>query len=166
MNEKNENLKELLSGLADAEEAAQMAEDIAAGDAIVDRFDSPRPDAAVVSGIKRQVAARLWLSKRRRFVRRTSEAVLAAVLVVGVLFGVMLMQNGQEPGVAINLGIWGEASEEKIAGDPEYALLVSEAEEIESSLLMIRLDENNDEEDVLFDIEMEVLEMNGNFWKG
>ena len=159
MNENRENLKELLSSIAGREEAAQMAEDIAAGDAIIDQFDAPMPDAAVLSGIKKQIASQLWMKKRRRFVRRTSEAAVAAVLVIGVLLGALIMQKGPEPAMAMNLSIWGEATDDMTVSDPEYALLVSELEEIESSLLTIRLDENDSEEDVLYDIEMELLEM-------
>lgn len=166
MDENKENLKELLSGLVDEKEASQMAGDVAVGDAILDQFDAPKPDAAVLSGIKKQIASRLWMRKRRRFVRRTSEAAVAAVLVVGVILGALIMQKTHEPGVAMNLAIWGEATDDMAVSDPEYALLLGELEEIESSLLMIRLDEDNYEEDMLFDVEMEMLDMDGNFWKG
>ena len=96
MKEKKENLNELLSGLVGAEEAAQTAEDIAAGDAIIERFDSPLPDEAVVSAIKKKIGSRLWLKRQQRVVRRTSEMAVAAVLVVAVLIAAVFIQNRQE----------------------------------------------------------------------
>jgi hypothetical protein len=165
MNEKKENLNEVLSGLVGAEEAAQMAEDIAAGDAIIEQFDSPVPDAAVVSGIKKQIGSRLWLKKRRRAVRRTSETAVAAVLVVAVLISAVFIQNRQKPIVAYETPIYSEW-EQEISGDPEYALLVAQVEDIEASLLSISLDEDDEQDDILFDVEMEILEMEGNIWEG
>ena len=165
-NDDNENLKELLSELFDVTEAAEAMSDINAGDAIIAGSPSPMPDEAIVRGIKKQVRNRLWLSKRRRFVRRTSEAAVAAVLVIGVLIGLVITQSRHDSSAALNLNIWGEATLEVIETDPEYVLLIGEIEEIEASLLTIRLDEDSVENDDLFEIEMEMLEMEGNFWEG
>jgi hypothetical protein len=161
MNDNNENLNEVLSGLVGAEEAAQMEKDIAAGDAIIDRFDSPVPDEAVVSSIKKQIGSRLWLKKRQRAIRRTSEMAVAAVLVVAVLISAVFMQNRTKLGIVYapdasymsNDGI----------GDSEYALIAAQVADIEASLLSMSFDEDNEQEYALFDMEMEALEM-GNGW--
>ena len=166
MKNDNENLEELLSGLLNETEAAKAMSDIKTGDAVLAGSISPSPDEAVVRGIKRQIKNRLWLSKRRRFVRRTSEAVVAAVLVIGVLIGLVITQSRHDGGTALNLNIWEDSTLEEIEINPEYALLVGEIEEIEASLLSIRLDEDSSEYDDLLEIEMEMLEMEGNFWKG
>ena len=161
MKEKKENLNELLTGLVGAEEAAQTAEDIAAGDAIIERFDSPLPDEAVVSAIKKKIGSRLWLKRQQRVVRRTSEMAVAAVLVVAVLIAAVFIQNRQENGIVIvpTYIEW----EQDMSGDPEYSLLSAQVAEIESSILSIGLDEDNEQRDVLFDLEIEVLEL-GNGW--
>jgi len=156
MNEKNENLKEVLSGIVGGEEAAQMAEDIKAGDSLIEQFDSPLPDAAVVSGIKKQIGTRLWLRKQQRVVRRTSEMAVAAVLAVAVLISMVFMQNRQ--GTGSDLAIYSEW-ELEMSGDPEYSLLSAKVADIEASLLSIGLDEDNEQESILFDLEMEVLEL-------
>jgi hypothetical protein len=164
MNEKKENLNELLSGLVGAEEAAQTAEDIAAGDAIIERFDSPLPDEAVVSAIKKKIGSRLWLKRQQRVVRRTSEMAVAAVLVVAVLIAAVFIQKRQERGIVYGpeRPVYREWEQDMSNAD-EYSLLSAQVAEIESSILSIGLDEDNEQRDVLFDLEIEVLEL-GNGW--
>lgn len=168
MKNKKENLEKLLSELLSDDEAVKTMADIVAGDELIERSASPAPDAAIVRAIKSQVTSRLRLKKRRRFVRRRSEAVAAAVLVIGVLLGLVFMQSQPKNGIALNFDIWGGSTAEAAEIDSEYAMMVGEIEEIEASLLSIRLDEDDSERNHLLGIEIEIetLGMEGSFWKG
>ena len=139
MENKNEKLKELLSDLLDEEQAVQAERDICAGDELLSKFPSPKPDAVVVSSIKKKVASKLWVRKRRRVVRRSSEVVAAAILVIGVLLGLTFIDNSKLD----SLATIGSVSEWSISDDAEYSLMVSEVEEIEGRIISIQMDEDD-----------------------
>jgi len=61
--------------------------------------------------------------------------------------------------------IWEDESEP--GGDEQLTALTAEIDEVEADILAIRLGEDGGENDsLLTDLEMEMIEINGDFWKG
>jgi hypothetical protein len=178
MNEQNEeNLKELfekfVSGesaggrdFAEGEQAEQAAEDFRKGEQIIREHSAPEPDGELIANIKNEIAAKLLHKKENAFAfRRTvykTVAVAAAFILVAVV-SVKLFESAPEKPV-VDLTAQKAVWENESLSDENLA---AEIEQIESDLLAMRLGENggNDYEAVT-ELEMELTEINSDFWKG
>lgn len=158
MDELNENLNKLFG-----DEASKVREELHKGDELLSGFAAPKPDAVVISHIKLKISAQLRTRKHHRMIRRSCEMAVAAVLVVGVFLGLVLMQNKQDT----SQQTYAAAVEWNITEDNEYSLIVNELENIEGRITTIRLDDDEEDYfDTIADIEMEMLNIEGAFWKG
>ena len=166
-NSANENLRELLAGFMDEAAARQTAEDIEKGEEILGANQSPQPDERVLAEVKKTVVAAL---RQRRSVvlqrRILGAAVAAAVIVVSVL---VLMrygnsQNGQQTrmvAAAIPASVW------EGADDADITVLKAEIENIQSELSGAQSDDTPAKgSTAVGDLETELIEVNGDMWKG
>ena len=152
-------MKNLLGDQAD-----KFSEDISRGDDLLRSFPAPKPDPDVVKNIKNNIANQLKQNKRRRNVRRSSEVAVAAVLLVAATLSFVFLH--QTHNNIPNNGSFANTSEWILYDDTEYSLILSEVESLESNITVIRMDEDNYENDNLIDIEMEMLELESAFLKG
>jgi hypothetical protein len=167
-NSANENLRELLAGFMDEAAARQTAEDIEKGEAILGAYKSPQPDERVLAEVKKNVAAAL---RRRRSVvlqrRFMSAAVAAAVILVSVLALVRYgnWQNSRQARIfatAISAGVWDGAD------DADVTVLKAEVENIQSELAGVQSDSisTGGTNTTAGELETELIEVNGDMWKG
>ena len=159
MNDNHENMDKLLSSLLDTNEAARTKQDIQLGDKIINGFTSPEPDPVVVSKIKTRISVRL--TQRNKFRTAAWRATAAAVIIIVTAIGARFIGNdnnmskNQQNVAAI---IW---------NDDILTSLAGQIEEIESDMLNIRLDEYGSENgEVFIELEHDIAEINGEFWKG
>ena len=166
MTEKKENLEELLHAFLDEQQAAQAERDIRLGDDLLRSYPAPAPDKLVTDRIKAQIGAEL-AHRRNRPAVLLKRAAVAAVLIAGVLTGIKYMgqnQTAQQPAIAAAGWIWQDNAD---GGDVQFAMLVNEIEEIEADIAGIRLDEYAEENGAdLSELEIEFVEIEGDFWKG
>jgi hypothetical protein len=170
MNNKNENLKELLNKFFSEAEAARAEEDILRGEQIIADNPAPQPDARVISDIKARVRSELARREKRgvfTYLRATMTAA-AAVLIIGViLFMIHPAEERSLPTVAegtIPQGIW--ESEDLMDDDVDLAMLAANIDAVEEEVLALRFDEQGDKMINLDEVEIEVLEISEDFWKG
>jgi hypothetical protein len=170
MTENTENLDELLSRFLDEHESHVAAEDIRLGENLLASFSVPAPDAAVIEAIKVQIELRLRAQQKQRFIRSMAQKIaVAAIIIVVAMAGLkFLVEPGPEVGDVSKVSqefIWEDESEP--AGDEQLAVLTAQIDEVEADMLAIRLGENGGESNLLLtDLEMEMIEINGDFWKG
>lgn len=161
MNHQNEeNLKDLFEKFAGPQEAEQAADDIRRGEKILRQHPAAEPDKELLAEIKTQVRSALSGTKTATFPRLARRiAAVAAVLVIGALITISLYEQGPAP-VSPTTIIWeGE--------DPDLAAFSAEIEQIESDLLALQLGENGTNGHLeLTELEMELMEIDGDFWKG
>ena len=167
-NSANENLRKLLAGFMDEAAARQTAEDIEKGEEILGANQSPQPDERVLAEVKKTVVAAL---RRRRSVvlqrRILGAAVAAAVIVVSVL---VLMrygnpQNSQQTRIiaaSIPARVW------EGADDADVTVLRAEIENIQRELSGAQSDSigTGGTNSAVGDLETELIEVNGDMWKG
>ena len=170
MTENYENLDEILSRFLDKHQIHEAAEDIRLGEELLASFGGPAPDKAVIDGIKTQIEVHLRVRRKRRLVRSMFYRVaVAAVIVVlaksGARFFTQPERKATGVASAAYASIWDD--ENGPAGDEQLAALTTEIDEIEASMLAIRLGEDGAGGDTLLtDLEVEMTEINGDFWKG
>jgi len=169
MTENNENLDELLSRFLDEHEVHVAAEDIRLGENLLASFSVPAPDAVVIEAIKAQIGVRLRAQQKRRFIRLTVQRIaVAAIIIVLAMAGLKFLVEQKPETSSLSKAaygqIWGDG---EVNGDEQLAALIAEIDEVEADILAIRLGENGGENDsLLTDLEMEMIEINGDFWKG
>jgi hypothetical protein len=167
-NSANENLRELLAGFMDEAATRQTAEDIEKGEEILGANQSPQPDERVLAEVKKNVVAAL---RRRRSVvlqrRILGAAVAAAVIVVSVLVLIRYgnPQNSRQTrifakSVSIPSRVW------EGADDADVTVLKAEIENIQSELSGAQSDDGSSGSTAVGDLEAELIEVNGNMWKG
>jgi len=132
----------------------------------------PEPDKELIAGIKAEIAKAVLLRKRNVFRRIVYKAaVVAAAVIILAAIGIRLFEKGGgEPGrvVAVSripAAIW--ESERLADDDADLASLTAEIEQIESDLLALQLGENGGNGyGAAAELEMELIEINNDFWKG
>lgn len=168
--EPQENLKELFEKFLDSRQAGEAARDIEEGLEIVGRHAAPEPDKMLIGSIKTRTANALRDKKTKagsRGIYRTA-AVAAAVLIVGVL-SVRLyrpdwFQTSQRQ-LAMDAAVW--ETDDIAEADPELAVLAAEIDQVENKIVTLQFDNiNGIEYEVESDLEMELIEIDSDFWKG
>ena len=171
-NPTNENLKDLLAGFMDEGAASQAKEDIEKGDEILGAYPAPQPSDAVLAEVTNKVVAavrrRHSIALRRRV--WATAGIAAAIVIVSV--AAMKLFEKQPTGraatqyaSAISAKIW--ESSDIAADDPNVAALTAEVETIENELSKVRLNETvSNGSGAVGDLEMELIEIGSEFWKG
>lgn len=170
--EKNENLRELFGKFFGADEAKEAVEDIRKGEQILDDYVVPGPDSELIADVKAEVSRVLAVRKANAFRRIAYKvAAVAAVIVIAAVISVKLSDRGAgESGEVatasiIPTAIW--ESEDIAVDDAELGTFVDEIEELEGDVLALELGENGGNGyEVIDELEVELEEIDGVFWKG
>ena len=169
MNDKQrENLRELIERFGEGDSVRDMLGDIEQGEGFLRGYPAPEPSAEVLAVIKRRMVVRAL--HRRRFSQRMSfraAAVAAAVIVVAMVWNSRQGGDGGGPTVVfagIPTAIW--ESDNIAADDLRLASFVAEIERLENEVKALLSGESSSDELTLDEVEMELLEIEGDFWKG
>ncbi|MBA7639890.1 hypothetical protein ES703_47551 [subsurface metagenome] len=168
----NENIEELFGKFLSDQDARRAAEDIQKAEEILREHPAPEPAGELLADINSKIAEALSAekAKTRKLTAYRVVAVAAAIIIL-VAIGVRFFEEGpaetQSP-VTITLiqqAIW--ESEDISADQAELALLTDELEQIEGEILALRLGEDGGESSREFiELEMELTDIGGDFWKG
>jgi hypothetical protein len=173
-NDKNpESIEELLKKFLGAEQARKAAEEIRQGDKLFELNPAPEPSESGISNIKAGLAERLSGPKRTVSRAGIYKAIVAAAAVI--LWGWVTIQflglsqpeSGMEKTIVAESAdeTWSSWDEEE--ADTEIASLDEEIDQIEGSILALRLGEQDSVNGaMLADIETELVEVDNFFWKG
>jgi hypothetical protein len=167
MNNEQENLRELLSKFYSADETEQVQEDIVRGEQIIGDNHAPEPDAELIADIKTRVSDKL-AEREHHWAGRYARIAMAVAAVVAIGFGLFLMHSHKPVGpgevMAASGGIW--ESEDLTVDDASLAILVEDIEAIEDEVVALMLGENGTEGISIDELEIELLEISDDFWKG
>jgi hypothetical protein len=167
-----ENLRELFEKFFDAEKAGRCVEDIQKAEQTFRENPAPEPDDMLIAHIKAEIAVRLRASRAHRIRRIIYEVVSAAAVILFVaMIGLQLFQKpATEPGKIdhasiIPTKIW--ESNDIAVDDEELAVFTTQIEQIEDEVTVLQSGEDTGNGDSkLTELEMELVEINSDFWKG
>ena len=171
-NETKENMEELIRQFfKNEEEVKQVSGDIEAGEAILRENAAPEPTDKLLVEIESKIAGRLEEQKKYSFGRLVYKAAtVAAAVIIGVLLSISYFSKDASDYkgtaiVTIPATAWEDAPSTEV--DAELAILTAEIEEIESELVALQLNETNGNgDDGFWELEMEFIEIESDFWKG
>jgi hypothetical protein len=160
-----ENLKALFEGFMSPRQADQASEEIRRGEQILRECPAPQPNPELIAEIKAQVGDALAAKKGAAVVRIAYKvAAVAAVIIAISAISVWLVGGKGEtvetpdiPWDIVNL----------VADDADLAALSAEIEQIEGDFVALQLGENGTNGHIdLAELEMELMDISGDFWKG
>jgi len=173
MNGRNEeNVKELFERFVNTGEAEEAEQDIRKGEQILREHPVSEPDSKLIADIKAEVGKAVLRRKTKVFRRMVYKvAVIAASVIILAAIGIGLFEKGGgEPERVIAASILPAAiweSERLADDDVDLAILTAEIEQIESDLLAVQMGENGGNgHEAVTELEMELIEINSDFWKG
>jgi len=172
MNSQNEeNLKELFERFVDAEQAEKHVEDVQKAEQILREYPAPEPDNMLIANIKAEIAMRL--PARRAYVFRQKvykvAAVAAAVVILAAVSLRLFEKDVVEPqrvayASLIPPIIW--ESDDIATDDEDLAIFTAEAEQIEDEVMALQFGEDGSNgERAVSELEMELVKIEGDFWK-
>jgi negative regulator of sigma E activity len=168
MSDKNENMDDLLSDFYDQQQSGEFKNELNSLQELLDANPAPRPSSQTIDKIKSDVTDRIVLSQKSRrynFVRKF--AVAAVILMVAIAGVKMINQHPARQIAESEKTFTGSIFDEQQFSQTEIAALTREVEQIEDSMLTIRLDEfDTYQSDSFLEIDTELTEINGDFWKG
>ncbi len=169
---KNKELRQLLKKLLDEKQAAQTLKDFEWANKILRENPAPQPDRQLLDNIKTQIRSKLdkrraSLNKRRLAFRMAAAA--AAVVILAAFIANMLEktdQNHKSPAVDVMpMEMWKNQDLNQV--DPTLATISIQTENIRRELLSLQLgDDSADNQRTLVDLEVELAEIESEFWKG
>jgi hypothetical protein len=164
-----ENLRDLFERFVDSEQAERAVEDIKRGEEILHQWPAPKPSGELLAQIKSQIGRRLVHRGRRhvRWFASRAAAIAAAFVIIGSVWTGLHRDGG--PGVAraaslIPAALW--ESNNIAADDLRLATLTAEVERIENEMKSLLLGEGASDESAIDDAEIELMNIQGEFWKG
>ena len=171
-NRNSENLRELFEKFFDAEQAESCVEDIQKAEQIFREHPAPEPDDMLIANIKAEIAMRLQAARAHRFRRIIYEVVgaVAAILTVAAvslqLFEKDTPQNRDfNQASLIPTELW--ISNDIAADDEDLAVYTAQIEQIEDEVMALQSGEDTGNGDsTIVELEMELIEINSDFWKG
>lgn len=172
MDDRNqENLRELFEKFFDAEQAESCVEDIKKAEQIFREHPAPEPDDMLIANIKAQIAMRLQASKTHRIRRIIYEVVGAAAAILIVAAVSLQLFQKDPPGGTVNYAslipteIW--ISNDISVDDEDLAVFTAQIEQIEDEMQALQSGEDTGNGDsTLVELEMELIAINSDFWKG
>jgi len=167
-----ENLRELFGKFFDFERAESCIEDIRKAEQIFREHPAPKPDDMLVADIKAQIAARLKAQRTHHFRRILYEVAgaAAAVIFVALVSLQLLRKDAPKPGEVsyaslLPTAIWD--SNDITVDDENLAVFTAQIEQIEEEVIALQSGEDTGNGDsTLTEMEMELIEINSDFWKG
>jgi hypothetical protein len=168
----SENLKELFGQFLNSEEAQEATEDVRECEGIIREHAAPEPDSQLVADIKAEIGRALVDRRANAFKRIAYKvAAVAAAIIVAAAISVKLSDRGagetKEVVTAsiIPAAVW--ESDDIAVDDAELGTIVGEIEEIEGDVLALELGENGGNGyEAIEELEVELEEIEGVFWKG
>ena len=167
-----ENAKELFERFVNTGQAEEAVQDIRKGEQILREHPVSEPDGELIADIKAEVGKAVLRRKTKVFRRMVyKSAVVAASVIFLAAIGIKLFEKGGgEPERVIAASILPAAiweSERLADDDVDLAILIAEIEQIESDLLAVQMGENGGNGSrAVAELEMELIEINSDFWKG
>ena len=167
-----ENLRELFEKFFDAEQAESCVEDIQKAEQILRENPAPEPDGLLIANIKAEIAMRLPAVRAHRF-RRIIYEVIGAAAAILIVAGVTLQLFAPPAGLEdeynyaglIPTKIW--ESDDIVTDDDDLAVYTAQIEQIEDEVMALQSGEDTGNGDsTIVELEMELIEINGDFWKG
>jgi hypothetical protein len=171
-NRNRENLRELFENFFDAERAESCVEDIQKAEQMLREHPAPQPDDMLIANIKAEIAVRLQAARAHHFRRIFYEVMGAAAAIIFVAaVSLQLFQKGTpEPGEVsyaslIPAAIW--ESDDITTADEDLAVFTAQIDQIEDEVTALQSGEKTGNgESTLAELEMELIEINSDFWKG
>jgi len=167
-----ENLRELFEKFFDAEQAESCVDDIQKAEQIFREHPAPEPDDMLIANIKAEIAMRLQAVRAHRF-RRIIYEVIGAAAAILIVAGVSLQLLEKEPtgpgeyvyASLIPTAIW--ESNNIAVDDEDLAVFTAQIEQIEDEMQTLQSGEDTlNGESTIAELEMELIEINSDFWKG
>ena len=162
-----DNLTELLKRFMDASAAQAAERDIQAGERILDAWPAPVPDGRTIASIKARMAVAAPRHRWRVRVFGGSLATAAAIIMI-VLVG--LLGRGPINGPATRFAailpaaVW--ESDNLAADDLDLVYFTSEIRQIEAQMQALEADEGEMGGETPEDLQMELMAIETEFWKG
>jgi len=171
MDDRNqENLRELFEKFFDAEQAENCVEDIEKAEQIFREHPAPEPDDMLIANIKAEIAMRLHPARAHRFRRIIYEVAgaAAAILIVAAVSQQLFQKDAHGPGEyyasLIPTAIW--ESNDIAVDDEDLAVFTAQIEQIEDEVQTLQSGEDTlNGENSIAEMEMELIEINSDFWK-
>ena len=171
-NRDRENLRELFEKFFDAERAESCVEDIQKAEQIFRDHPAPEPDDMLIANIKAQIAMRLRASRAHRIRRIIYEmAGAAAVILFVAAIGLQLFKTDTTGQVKVNYAslippeIW--EGDDITLDDENLAVFTAQIEQIEDEVTALQSgEETGNGDSTLTELEVELIEINSDFWKG
>jgi hypothetical protein len=172
MDDRNqENLRELFEKFFGAEQAKSCIEDIKKAERILREHPAPEPDDMLIANIKAEIAMRLPVARAHRIRRIIYEVVgAAAVILLVAAVGLQLLEK-DPPGGTVNYAslipteLW--ISNDITVDDEDLAVFTAQIEQIEDEVTALQSGEDTGNGDsTLVELEMELIAINSDFWKG
>lgn len=168
-----ENLKELFATFFDAEQAESYVEEFCQAEQVFSKYPTPEPDEMLIANIKAEVAISLGSRRAICFKRRLYEAAgIAAAIVILTIVSVQLFDRSDIPSSnsvstasLLPTAIW--ESDDIAVDDVDLVVFTAEIEQIENEVLILQSgEEPSENESTITELEMELEEINSDFWKG
>ena len=167
-----ENLRELFEKFFDAEQAESCVEDIQKAEQILHKHPAPEPDDMLIANIKAEIAMRLQASRAHRIRLIIYEVVGAAAVILFVAaVGLQLFKTAPPGSRTVNYASliptahW--ESDDITVDDENLAVFTAQIEQIEDEVAALQSGEDTGNGDsTLTELEMELIEINSDFWKG
>ncbi len=166
--ENEKQLKTLLSQFYDSEQSDQALDDINWADKVFDSQPAAAPSDSVTSRLKQNITARLAQQKLAHIRLRRYEAVAVAAAIVIIAFAGLRFFTATQtlPKLAVIasaapiLDVFAET-------DSELETLEDEIDQLQSDILALRFEQDNDiNEDLVDQLETDFIETETDFWKG
>ncbi|MFA5553958.1 MAG: hypothetical protein WDA68_05285 [Phycisphaerae bacterium] len=169
MKPENENLEELFGKFLNENDARKAAEDITQGEKLLNEYPAPKPEAALLLSIQARINNKLRQTKKHRSISigYWSTATAAAVLIIGFI-SITLLNRTQHPQItdrpafAVSL----ETEDDFLQDDYELLLLAAQLQDIEDEFMAVQSGLNGYYSNIADELEIELLEINSDFWKG
>ena len=168
--QERENLKELVERFFEAGQVESCLEDFQEAEQILREHPAPQPDDMLISNIKAEIAMRLPARRAKIFRHKVWEAAgVAATIAIVAFLGVRLSQRpAQQHSLYASLlptAIW--ESNNLATDDADLAVFTAEIEQVRSEVVALESGEDTpDPDSAIAELEMELVEINSDFWKG
>jgi len=174
MDDRNqENLRELFEKFFDAEQAESCVEDVRKGEQILREHPAPEPDDVLIADIKAQIALRLQARRAHRIklvLYEVAGAAAAIIIIATVSLQLFPQKEVRKPGEIahaslIPTSIW--ESDDITADDQDLATFTTQIEQIEDEVQTLQSGQQvSNTDSTIEELEMELVEINSDFWKG
>jgi hypothetical protein len=167
-----ENLRELFGKFFDAEQADSCIEDVQKAEQMLRNHPAPEPDDMLIANIKAEIAMRLQAGRAHHFRRIIYEVVgaAAAIIFVAAVSLQLLQKDTSKPGEVIHASLIPTAiweSDDITTADENLAAFTAQIEQIEDEVITLQSGEKTGNGDsTLVELEVELIEINSDFWKG